>query len=914
MNFRRKAPMPQCSFQIHKGPPFTGNNSTGNITENVKLSSYLDDNNNDTLQELHPSTNRYSSPKSIVDELSNTPTINTVECSTNTRDISPLRRSKASNVAVRRANSFDDTYCHLSSSTDTTTKAPTVIASPIRAGKRKDRIVRCASLPIKIKKNVTFDDKYDKIHEIERITDIPSDVILNLWWSTEDYQTIKREYEAIIYLLDQNITVDEQHDSARGLHNRTEHGAWELFEKQRNARNAVLRQQEIHRKQTLKGSLKSNNSSTSTENHIPVSNKDGTMSIDVVIAKAYMAETLHLRDDALQLAQKDYEIAMSVHVMTTSTIHTSSGTESLEDSISDLSLLTIEKDERITAAVGGKCSSTDDRTIQPLRRTRSDNCFVDSMMINTNAIRQKFAPLRSKSTQPQTQGTLSEHIDKNSDVALFERNVQLSSVFEESMQLISDDDYEEEEEEEGDARSTDTIPKPMNQTDHVATKIRFASKTQKIKRMKVKDIEIDTKKRWYSKAELIDIASDVNNMVEIIEKEGQSMIHCEIVTEKDNDETRRGLEKSTEVGAKKLYDRRRHALNVVLAAQSKHQPSDKSQENKNTIDARTTSIAKAYIAATNEAQQEAIKFGKQDAKEARKYRIKRRSTTPDPNASHNAAADQIRRSSSGRRSQPRGSKDDEEDKSVTSENRERSLSPPTDRKIVSNDDSMRSLLNLTNHTIDDCNDYSLRSILNLDTDSVHSTDTTSTSELNSLDSHSTGGHRLSESHAPNRRFVQATSESFSRHLKMFEAKQQSSTMFGPQHYGKATRTKRKTKPFHNYPYDTSSTRDDSTTNGSEGNDTSDPIQEANLQVSLAPAQELLQKREIFSSTDNMTAVSDVLASSSSLVPSNNSNSDSIVWFKVNSADLKEMTLANGAIVYVLRNAERYNNHPDGGSI
>ena len=864
--------MPQCSFAIHKGPLSSESKSTNSyLTENVQLLSSNLDSEKDTMLDLHSVALRNSSPRSIV--VQETPDIKLKE----SRYISPLQKRNPT-PNVRRSNSFDDSFCHLSSTTTTTDATKTIVA-PIRAGKRKERFQRCSSLPCKPKRNVTFDDKYDKIHEIERLSDIPTDVIVDLWWTSEDYQGIKREYEAIIYLLDQNMTIDEQHDSARGLHNRTEFGAWELYEKQRNARNAVLRQQDLHRKQKQKGN---SNSTTAVV-------MESDMSIDAMIAKAYMDETLPLREDALQLAKKDYEIATSFYISSLG----GAIEESLEDSISDLSMLVMDdKEASEPAAVAANVSSnrnSSDRSIQSLRRTRSDNFFVDSMLNNdTKPKRNNLAPSRSRSTQSHD-----KLFDRSSKTTL-----NLSSVFEESTQFMSDEDQEGDEvvsegktQSDDDARSTDTTAKP-DQHDHVATKVTFAKKTQKIKRVKVKDIESDTKKRWYSKAELIEIASDVNNMVETIEKEGHVM-NGELTTEKHHGETRRGLEKSTEVGARKLYDRRRQALNVVLSTQLNLRQNEYGQD-KESIESRTIAIAEAYIAATKEAYQEAIKFGKQDAKEARKHRIKRRSCTPDPISSDKRAIDSMPRISSRRTSQSRD-KDDEDDVSEASGNKELSILPPLERSLsVSSNDSTRSLLCVDAYATEDVNDYSMRSILILETEG----DETSTMDAENFDMVGSSrdiGHHLSESHAPSRRFA---AQSLNRHAKMLEAKQQASTLFGSQRQLKGTTLK--TKKFHNNPYDTSSTRDDSTTNdGSQGNDTLLPIQETTVGSAL-------DKTPVEASH----TVSEESTSSKDKIETNDSTAKAFVWFKVNTADVQEMTLANGTLVYVLRNTVKCDNHSD----
>jgi hypothetical protein len=196
--------------------------------------------------------------------------------------------------------------------------------------------------------------------------------------------------------------------------------------------------------------------------------------------------------------------------------------------------------------------------------------------------------------------------------------------------------------------------------------------------------------------------------------------------------------------------------------------------------------------------------------------------------------------------------------------------------------------------------------LNLDTDSLHSTDTTCTSDSNSFDGHGKSGHRLSESHAPNRRFLQAAAGSLNRHVKMLEAKKQSSTLFGPIRYGKPIPTKTRSKLYHNNPYDTSSTRDDSTANEeSEGHDTLQPIQETSLLVSTVPEQEVHRGQSI----NQLEHKGELPLSVERIEPSDSTN-DSFVWFKVNAGDVKELTLNNGVVVFVLRNALKYDKHPD----
>lgn len=132
------------------------------------------------------------------------------------------------------------------------------------------------SLPVK--KTVSFGRK-DHIREIEMVGDIPEDVVADLWWSAREYTEIRKEFEAVLFLLDTEKPIDEDENSSRGLHKRTETGAWILYENQRNARNAVLLQQDLQRKNKVTDAVE--------------------------IAKAYLKESIKMRDEAVQQAAAD---------------------------------------------------------------------------------------------------------------------------------------------------------------------------------------------------------------------------------------------------------------------------------------------------------------------------------------------------------------------------------------------------------------------------------------------------------------------------------------------------------------------------------------------------------------------------------------------------------------------------------
>ena len=149
-------------------------------------------------------------------------------------------------------------------------------APPALKGANKIRLRRATSCPVK--KSVKFGEESNAVHFIETIDELANDIMETLWWSPRDYMEIQQEYEAVIFLLDTGKEVPPEH-SACGLSKRTEGGTWELYENQRNARNAVLSQQDLLRKQK----------------------KSDPESIRV----AYQKETEQVQKEALAQAQSD---------------------------------------------------------------------------------------------------------------------------------------------------------------------------------------------------------------------------------------------------------------------------------------------------------------------------------------------------------------------------------------------------------------------------------------------------------------------------------------------------------------------------------------------------------------------------------------------------------------------------------
>lgn len=141
---------------------------------------------------------------------------------------SPPRSEKSHQNSPTRSKSFGEVY---------SVKIPKPTAG----------LGRCMSLPCDTTKSVCFNDK-DQICEIEKIDELPESVILSLWWSEGDYVEMRQGWEMVLYLLESGKPVCEQTLSARGLQKRTDTGAWELYEIQRDARNAVFEVQDKQRK------------------------------------------------------------------------------------------------------------------------------------------------------------------------------------------------------------------------------------------------------------------------------------------------------------------------------------------------------------------------------------------------------------------------------------------------------------------------------------------------------------------------------------------------------------------------------------------------------------------------------------------------------------------------------------------
>jgi len=116
------------------------------------------------------------------------------------------------------------------------------------------------------------------IHEVEMVEDLAA-----MWWTQAEIQEGRKEYEAVLFLMETGKEVNEEEHSARGLEKKTEDGAWALYENQRDAANAVLGEQDTLRRQRVKADC-----------------------VQQTIAEACLEATAQSREAALAMGAKDY--------------------------------------------------------------------------------------------------------------------------------------------------------------------------------------------------------------------------------------------------------------------------------------------------------------------------------------------------------------------------------------------------------------------------------------------------------------------------------------------------------------------------------------------------------------------------------------------------------------------------------
>lgn len=516
------------------------------------------------------------------------------------------------------------------------------------------------SLPVK--KTVSFAETND-IREIEKTSDLSEEVIADLWWSANDYHEIRKEYEFVLFLLDTEKSVREDEHSSRGLLHRTEAGAWALYENQRNARNAVLIQQDLQRRKKVNDPHE--------------------------IAKAYVREVTKTREKAVQQAAADAAEAKEILTLKRK----------------NNPLLTVNE----VSSDRMKFAFSNPRPFRP----RPPAMFVDSIA--------HLDTLKAAHTKSPDIDTLRLSDNEDDGIPLKPLNEHLSRIqsIEDSVEDVAKSSIK--------AKNDETkYPK------RVPEKVRFSKQVKRSKSRKVNDLDKEASKRWYSKRELQKIEVTFGLVIEMMERG--------IELDGDNDdqikETRRGLEKSTEDGAFKLYERRRDALNAVLVLQEQ-------QQKDYGID--PVALAEAYSAATKEARKEALKFGKQDAREAKKLRLRRRSDHCQKAPSPQKLFPQEIESKSTLSSDASG-----DEQAVTVKIKSKNKSTKYDLHRVSCSDLADTNVAFASSTDDtECEDQSARSLLNFDDN-----DDCKPAEVPM--ERPTLHRRLSSSHAPSKRFLFTT--------------------------------------------------------------------------------------------------------------------------------------------------------------
>jgi hypothetical protein len=154
-----------------------------------------------------------------------------------------------------------------------------------------------------LKKAVKFGDEVlCHVHEVESFRDVAS-----IWWTKDEISDIERESEAIIYFLNNtagssnSANVDIDLHSIRGLEKKTEIGAWEMFETQRDARNAVLCLQDKQRKFHHRPVTSIGDRSSSLD-----SGMKNVLDAQEAIANVYQAASLKARRAAYEAGLRDF--------------------------------------------------------------------------------------------------------------------------------------------------------------------------------------------------------------------------------------------------------------------------------------------------------------------------------------------------------------------------------------------------------------------------------------------------------------------------------------------------------------------------------------------------------------------------------------------------------------------------------
>lgn len=178
-----------------------------------------------------------------------------------------------------------------------------------------------------------------EVVEIAGRQELSRDAVAAIWWTAKETAELRQEAETVIYLMMESSQQQSQfnhnkttqslsslsllHDGGgaaaaaaekeehciRGLETKTQAGAWALYEVQRDARNAVLAEQEQiakRRRQSCRGQVQQQQQKDGPKDHDSIADADSDAEC---IARAYKTVTLKSRRAAYETGLRDQQEA-----------------------------------------------------------------------------------------------------------------------------------------------------------------------------------------------------------------------------------------------------------------------------------------------------------------------------------------------------------------------------------------------------------------------------------------------------------------------------------------------------------------------------------------------------------------------------------------------------------------------------
>jgi hypothetical protein len=103
--------------------------------------------------------------------------------------------------------------------------------------------LKSASKRSRVKRSVRFSDDGHECQEFEMYSE---DELLEAWYQSEDYESMKSSFEFTVFMMDAGCPekVEDDEHTCRGLEKRCEEGQWKRYERKRDYYDAVLDEQE----------------------------------------------------------------------------------------------------------------------------------------------------------------------------------------------------------------------------------------------------------------------------------------------------------------------------------------------------------------------------------------------------------------------------------------------------------------------------------------------------------------------------------------------------------------------------------------------------------------------------------------------------------------------------------------------